>query len=209
MLLSKDRQNLLKIYSFDFLLVGMQVPGPQSLLDEHIWEYEWKRLDRHSKKAVAPILLLGYFRDILKLGNVMGDTSLRRTIEDSQVRVRKTGKRNHCIPYMCDFVTGNSEQLHKLFLDVKKLFLHPGFILQQCAYINNKTHFSKIIENPNITEEDFQYQDEATGDNPVMIAAKLRHKDLISAVLRSPKFQQSNDQGFVGELIHKSECEVG
>ena len=79
MLLSKDRQNLLKIYSFDFLLVGMQVTNAQGALEASIWEFEWKRLDRHGKKAVSPVILLGYFRDVLKL-NGAGDVTFFRSI---------------------------------------------------------------------------------------------------------------------------------
>ena len=39
--------------------------------------------------------------------------------------------------------------------------------------------FSKIIENPNVTEKDLCYEEEKSGNNPIMIAAKLRHKDLV------------------------------
>jgi hypothetical protein len=39
-------------------------------LDENIWEFEFKRLNKHKTKFLAPIILLGYFRDILKLGQV-------------------------------------------------------------------------------------------------------------------------------------------
>ena len=69
MLLSKDRQNLLKIISYDFIFVGIQVKDDRGNYDEGIWEFEFKRLERHSKKAVSPLLLLGYFRDILKIGD--------------------------------------------------------------------------------------------------------------------------------------------
>ena len=68
MLLSKDRQNLLKIISYDFIFVGIQVKDDRGSYDEGIWEFEFKRLERHSKKAVSPLLLLGYFRDVSKLG---------------------------------------------------------------------------------------------------------------------------------------------
>ena len=52
--------------------------------------------------------------------------------------------------------------------------------------VNNLTHFSKIIENPNVSEEDVTYDEDGSEarDNPVMIAAKLRHKELVSSVLR-------------------------
>ena len=39
-------------------------------LDTEIWHHELtpgKRLSKHAKKAVAPIILLGYFRDVLRL----------------------------------------------------------------------------------------------------------------------------------------------
>ena len=76
-------------------------------------------------------------------------------------------------PRFCDFVNGTSEQLEAVFLDIRKLYFNPGFVLQQCAYINNSAHFSKIIENPNVTEEDVGYVDEdCGGDNPIMIAAR-------------------------------------
>ena len=201
MLLSKDRQNLLKIYSFDFLLVAMQVTSTHGTLDDNIWEFEWKRLERHSKKAVAPIIVLGYFRDVLKLGH--GDISLKRTIDESKVQVKKIGRSHNAIPRFCDFVTGSSSQLESIFGDIQKLYRHPGFILQQCAYVNNLDHFAKIINNPNLCEEDIHYRDEASGDNPIMIAAKLRHKDLVSAVLRSPRFQGDEDgKDFLPNLIH-------
>ncbi len=28
-------------------------------LDENIWEFEWKRLEKHSRKILAPVILLG------------------------------------------------------------------------------------------------------------------------------------------------------
>ena len=70
MLLSKDKQNLLKIISFDFLVVCMQVTRISGLhkqngghvsasLDDNIWEFEWKRLQKHPKKFLAPVILLG------------------------------------------------------------------------------------------------------------------------------------------------------
>ena len=145
---------------------------------------------------------MGYFRDVLKLGHTTGEISLRRTIEESKSQIQKIGKRHHAIPYTCDFVTGNSEQLEKLFLDIEKLYRHPGFILQQCALVNNLVHFTKIIENPHITEEDVQYQEETCGDNPIMLAAKLRHKDLVSSVLRSQRFQEDEGTDFLSELVH-------
>ena len=48
----------------------------------------------------------------------------------------------------------------------------------------------------------FHLLDEDTGDNPIMIAAKLRHKDLVSSVLRSTRFDGSDDMDFLAELIH-------
>ena len=200
MLLSKDRQNLLKIYSYDFIMVGVQVTNNHGKLDESIWEFEWKRLERHSKKAVAPIILFGYFRDGLKLGH---GESLKRMIDDSKVHVKKSGRLHNAIPRFCDFVTGNSSQLDFIFSDVEKLYRHPGYILQQCAHINNLVHFTKIIENPNVTEEDVQFKDDSKcGDNPIMIAAKLRHKDLVSSVLRSTRFQTNEGNDFLSDLIH-------
>ncbi len=35
-----------------------------------------------------------------------------------------------------------------------------------------------------------------------MIAAKLRHKDLVSSVLRSTRFDGSDDIDFLAELVH-------
>ena len=40
-----------------------------------------------------------------------------------------------------------------------------------------------------------------SGDNPVMIAAKLRHKDLVSDVLRCSKFVNT-DSTFLDTFIH-------
>jgi hypothetical protein len=35
-----------------------------------------------------------------------------------------------------------------------------------------------------------------------MLAAKLRHKDLVSSVLRSNRFDGTDDMDFLAELIH-------
>lgn len=202
MLLSKDRQNVLKIYSFDFLFVGMQA---NLSLDKSIWEFEWKRLERHSKKAVAPLVLFGYFRCAHKIpASSNGESALKRIVDEAKAEAKKTGKLHRAIPRFCDFVQGNSEQLCAIFRDVEKLYRHPGFVLQQCAIVNNLPHFSRIIENPNVTEEDVHYRDEDSGDNPIMIAAKLRHKDLVTSVLRAPRFQNDSADGneFLRELIH-------
>lgn len=52
MLLSKDKQNLLKIIHYNFLVVGMQVKDSLSNFDEEIWDMEFKkRLERYSKKS--------------------------------------------------------------------------------------------------------------------------------------------------------------
>ena len=85
---------------------------------------------------------------------------------------------------------------------MEKMYRNPGYILQQCAFVNNLIHFSKIIENPNVTEKDLCYSEEQTGNNPIMIAAKLRHKDLVSSILRSNKFDGNCDNTFLDQLIH-------
>jgi len=204
MLLCKDKQKILKITSYDFLLVGMQVKDVRGGLDDNIWEFEWKKLERHSRKAVAPILLLGYFIDVAKLGE--GGVSFEKVIENSQDNVRKAGKAHQVIPRFCDFVTGSSAQLCDIFRDVKRLYKHPGYVLQQCAYNNCLTHFTRIIENPNLAKDDLCYKDEegglGLGDNPIMIAAKLRHKDLVSSILRSPKFHIPENNEFLADLVH-------
>lgn len=200
MLLSKDRQNLLKIISYDFIFVGIRVKDIRGNYDEDIWEFEFKRLERHSKKAVAPLILMGYLRDVLQFGGAFNG-NLERTVEESKGKIKKIGRARLAIPRFVDFVTGNSSELFKLFIDAEQLYRHPGYVLQQCAYVNNLTHFSKIIENPNVTEKDLCYAEEKSGNNPIVIAAKLRHKDLVSSILRSNKFEGS-DNAFLETLIH-------
>ena len=153
MLLSKDKQNLLRIISFDFLVVCMQVTRISGLhkpngghvsasLDDNIWEFEWKRLQRHSKKFLAPVILLGYFRDILRLGQIHhGHVSLEKVVQESKLQVQKVSRKARAIPRFCDFVTGTSQELFELFSDLKKMFLETGYILQQCALANNTEHF--------------------------------------------------------------------
>ncbi|XP_023333011.1 uncharacterized protein LOC111704873 [Eurytemora carolleeae] len=217
MMLSKDKQNLLKIISFDFLVVCMQVKKFQvqkdkessssscsASLDENIWEFEWKRLDKHSKKILAPIILLGYFRDILKLGQIgHGDSlPLDKIMYESKMNVQRVCRKYRAIPRFCDFVTGSSQELFELFSDIKNLFFKTGYILQQCALANNIAHFKMVMESVSCTDEDLNYQDPETGDNPVMIAAKLRHKDLVSDVLRSARFSKTDDSNFLERFIH-------
>merc|ERR550534_773541 len=210
-LLSKDRQSLLKLISFDFLVVCMQVQKQRedrdsnfaASLDENIWEFEWKRLNKHKKKFLAPIILLGYFRDILRLGQIgHGDAvSLEKIIHESKLKVQRVSRKYRAVPRFCDFVTGSSQELYELFADLKKMFHQTGYILQQCALANNVEHFKMVLESVSCTEEDLLFTDAETGDNPVMIAAKLRHKDLVSDVLRSSKVT-GTDTSFLETFIH-------
>ena len=100
-------------------------------------------------------MLLKFKKFILYLLSDVVDTA----IESSQIRIKKIGRNRRSIPRFVDF-TSNSEGLCKLFKDVEKLFRNPGYVLQQCAYVNNLTHFSKIIENPNVTEKDLCFPEE-------------------------------------------------
>merc|ERR1719394_1619780 len=211
-LLSKDRQSLLKLISFDFLVVCMQVQKQRedrenshfsACLDENIWEYEFKRLNKHKKKFLAPIIPLGYFRDILRLGQIgHGDAvSLEKIIHESKLKVQRVSRKYRAVPRFCDFVTGSSQELYELFADLKKMFHQTGYILQQCALANNVEHFKMVLESVSCTEEDLLFTDAETGDNPVMIAAKLRHKDLVSDVLRSSKVT-GTDTSFLETFIH-------
>ena len=175
MLLSKDKQNLLKIISFDFLVVCMQVTRISGLqksnggnisasLDDNIWEFEWKRLQKHSKKFLAPVILLGYFRDILRLGQIShGHVSLEKVINESKLQVQKVSRKFRAIPRFCDFVSGTSQELFEFFLDLKKMFVETGYILQQCALANNIDHFKMVLESVSCTEEDLLYVDPETG----------------------------------------------
>ena len=179
LLLSKDKQTLLKLISFDFLVVCMQVTHPNGVhkgnhafaasLDENIWEFEWKRLEKHSKKFLAPVILLGYFRDILRLGQIAhGDAvSLEKIIFESKLQVQKVSRKFRAIPRFCDFVTGSSQELYELFADLKKMFFETGYILQQCALANNIEHFKMVLESVSCTEEDLLYTDVETGKKPI------------------------------------------
>ena len=123
-----------------------------------------------------------------------------------------SGLKKKAIPKFVNFVdvdpSGGSNnlsasysQLSDLFKDVEILYKNPGYILQQCAYVNNMFHFKKIIEHENLSEADLNYQEKETGNNPLMIAAKMRHKDLLTSILRNPKFDGS-DNVVLANLIH-------
>ena len=134
-------------------------------LDDNIWEFEWKRLQKHSKKFLAPVILLGYFRDILRLGQIShGHVSLDKILHESKVQVQKVSRKFRAIPRFCDFVTGTSQELFELFVDLKKMFSETGYILQQCALANNAEHFKMVLESVSCSEEDLLYVDPETGN---------------------------------------------
>ena len=192
--------------SFDFVFVGAQVTHKQGKLDMDIWQFEWKRLERHSRKAAAPIILVGYFRDILKLSSGGENFSLDKILDDSRASTLKAGAQHKVIPKFCDLQMGTSMQLAEVFVDVEELYKNPGYVLQQCAYYNNNYHFAKILGSSSLLPEHLCYiGDDKFGDNPIMIAARLRHKDLVCSILRSNKFQEGSSVEnieFLKELLH-------
>ena len=206
MLLSKDSQNQLRFMQYHFLLLGMQVKDAYGSFDEDIWEHEFnsKRLQRCFKKAMTPFILLGYCRDINRLGPIKKGPQKDKIIEECRSQIKKIAKKHRVMPRFVDFVEGNSEQLCDIFRDVEKFFKAPGYRLQQCAYANNAQHFGSIIDNPDLSEDDLLYREEETGDSPIMIAAKLRHKDVLNAFLRSNKFDHENcdETDFLDKVIH-------
>ena len=132
LLLSKDKQNYLKPMSFDFLFVGAQVDNKRGRLDMNIWEFEWKRLERHSRRSIAPIILLGYFRNILSLNSeTIQNFNIEKVLEDTRASMRKEGVNHKVIPKFCDLHFGTSSQLADIFLDVERLYNNPGYLLQQ------------------------------------------------------------------------------
>ena len=99
MLLSKDKQNLLKIIHYNFLVVGMQVKDSLSNFDEEIWDMEFKkRLERYSKKAIAPIILMGYCRDISRLGPIKRGPQKDKIIDDCKSKIKKINVNNRVVP---------------------------------------------------------------------------------------------------------------
>ncbi len=50
---------ILLLYSFIVDKVQRKPGETNTSLDENIWEFEWKRLEKHSKKILAPVILLG------------------------------------------------------------------------------------------------------------------------------------------------------
>ena len=111
------------------------------------------------------MILLGYFRDILRLGQIShGQVSLEKIITESKTQVQKVSRKFRAIPRFCDFVTGTSQELFELFADLKKMFFETGYILQQCALANNTQHFKLVLESPSCTEEDLLYTDVETGE---------------------------------------------
>ena len=81
------RGGLLRTTTYDFLLMAVQVMNEKGEPDFPSWERDWKRLRDLSFKAVAPIVMLGYFRDVMKLKNKNGSPEeLHQTITDESLK---------------------------------------------------------------------------------------------------------------------------
>ena len=94
------------------------------------------------------------------------------------------------IPRFCDFVTGTSQELFELFLDLKKMFFETGYILQQCALANNTDHFKMVLESVSCSEEDLLYVDPETGGLccPIVFTSSIKHR-LTSWSPQCPMYQ--------------------
>ena len=69
--------------------MAVQVMNEKGEPDFPSWERDWKRLRDLSFKAVAPIVMLGYFRDSLKLKNpevLRSPEELHQTITDESLK---------------------------------------------------------------------------------------------------------------------------
>ena len=103
-------------------------------LDTEIWHHELtpgKRLSKHAKKAVAPIILLGYFRDVLRLSDPernLQEKDYSKIMETSSDNVKTIGKRYKVIPRFVDFALPDPKKplISKMFRDIQRLYSSPG-----------------------------------------------------------------------------------
>ena len=114
----------------------MQVVKEDGEPDHLIWEHELtqrtgKRLDKYAKKAVAPIILLGYFRDVLTLSypeRNLQEKDYSKIMENSSDNVKRIGKLYKVIPRFVDFALPDPKKplISKLFQDIQRLYSSPG-----------------------------------------------------------------------------------
>ncbi len=58
-------------------------------LDENIWEFEWKRLEKHSRKILAPVILLGKLHTTVPLAILLATQRLENEIAHSGPNTRE------------------------------------------------------------------------------------------------------------------------
>ena len=114
----------------------IQVVTEDGKLDSAIWQYELtpgKRTNclKYAKKAVAPIILLGYFRDVLTLSDPernLQEKDYSKIMETSSDNVKTIGKRYKVIPRFVDFALPDPKKplISKMFRDIQRLYSSPG-----------------------------------------------------------------------------------
>ena len=147
LVISKDQRDLVDHISNDFLLLGAHVNSKTGEPDMNKWESEWESLDTYSNKSLAPIILVAYLTQKLNSKESKEKLNLNLILKS----IRRIGIQKKVIPRLLDLATESSFQLEKIIVDIINLYEHPGYVLQQCAYNNNKAHLSRLIQSHQIT----------------------------------------------------------
>merc|ERR1711892_1235498 len=126
--------------------------------------------------STRPRILLSYNMDIW---NRREEDEFPAMVQHTMRRVNKQGLKCAAIPRYVNFA--QQSVFCDLLKDIQTLLCDQGYFLQQCASFNDIFNLKILLLD--CAEDVLNCREETSGDNPAMVAAKMRHKEALSLIL--------------------------
>ena len=192
--LDRSQLQLLPMLPYAMLCVGMKMCNNSQVLLKQLGSVDWPLMDLDYPNN-KPRILLSYNMDVW---NRREEEEFPAMVKHTMRRVNRQGLKCAAIPryvnfaqktLFCDFLSG-----------CQALLDDPGYFLQQCAHFNDVFNLKIVL--PQCNEEAMNRRDDSSGDNPAMLAAKMRHKEALSLILGNLRQQQEIGTMNIWDLIH-------
>ena len=191
-----DRSQLLQLplLAYDLLAVGMQVSSDTRRLWQQLSSVTWPLMDLDYPSSRSRVLL-SYNLDTW---NSAEEEAFPAMVHRTVRRVNKQGLGCGAVPKYVNF--SQKTLFSDMLLDIHKLVVDRGYFLHQCVSYNDLFNLRIVL--PKCEASALNQRDEDSGDNPAMVAAKMRHKEALSLILNRLRSHKDGQEVDLWTIVH-------